>query len=397
MAYDFDKVIERRGTHCSKWDTDPRTIEGADYPLGSPLPLWIADMDFEAAPEITQALAERVRHGVFGYTFVPDSCYEAIIDWEARRHGWKIEREWIQFAPGAVPAAHMAVQAFCQPGDRVIVQRPVYYPFFRTALNNGAQIANNPLRLHNGRYEIDFEDFERQASDPRTTLFILCSPHNPVGRVWTREELERLGAICARHDVRVIADELHCDILMPGHKHYPFGGLNAACRDNAMTIIAPSKTFNLAGLQATVLITPDARMRRRFENVLTRNSIARPNLFAVTGLEAAYTHGEKWLDELLVYIKGNYDFLADYLKERLPQVRVMPLEGTFLAWLDFRALEPDPRALQKKMLTEADVWLDEGWVFGPEGDGFERIVLACPRSILKDALDRIVRAFGKQR
>ena len=180
-------------------------------------------MDFEAAPEITQALAERVRHGVFGYTFVPDSCYEAIIDWEARRHGWKIEREWIQFAPGAVPAAHMAVQAFCQLGDRVIVQRPVYYPFFRTVLNNGAQIANNPLRLRNGRYEIDFEDFERQASDPRTTLFILCSPHNPVGRVWTREELERLGAICARHDVRVIADELHCDILMPGHKHYPFG------------------------------------------------------------------------------------------------------------------------------------------------------------------------------
>ena len=218
-----------------------------------------------------------------------------------------------------------------------------------------------------------------------------------MGRVWTREELERLGAICARHDVRVIADELHCDILMPGHKHYPFGGLNAACRDNSMTIIAPSKTFNLAGLQATVLITPDARMRRRFENVLTRNSIARPNLFAVTGLEAAYTHGEKWLDELLVYIKGNYDFLADYLKERLPQVRVMPLEGTFLAWMDFRALEPDPRALQKKMLTEADVWLDEGWIFGPEGDGFERIVLACPRSILKDALDRIVRAFGKQR
>ena len=395
MAYDFDRVIERRGTNCSKWDADPRTIEGADYPVGSPLPLWIADMDFEVAPEITRALTERARHGIFGYTIIPDSCYDAIIDWEARRHGWRIEREWIQFAPGAVPAAHMAVQAFCQPGDRVIIQQPVYYPFFRTVLDNGAQIANNPLVLRNGRYEIDFEDFERQARDPRTTLFILCSPHNPVGRVWSREDLERLGDICAKNGVRVFADELHCDILMPGYKHHPFGNVDAVCRDNSMTVIAPSKTFNLAGLQATVVITPNPRMRLLYENVLARNSIPRPNLFAITGLEAAYRHGERWLDELLVYIKGNYDFLVSYLEERLPRVRVMPLEGTFLAWMDFNALEPDPYLLQKRMLTEANVWLDEGWVFGPEGNGFERIVLACPRSILEEALDRIVRAFGR--
>ena len=395
MAYDFDRVIERRGTNCSKWDTDPRTIEGVDYPVGSPLPLWIADMDFEVAPEITRALTERARHGIFGYTIIPDSCYDAIIDWEARRHGWRIEREWIQFAPGAVPAAHMAVQAFCQPGDRVIIQQPVYYPFFRTVLDNGAQIANNPLVLRNGRYEIDFEGFERQARDPRTTLFILCSPHNPVGRVWSREDLERLGDICARNGVRVFADELHCDILMPGCKHHPFGNVDAVCRDNSMTVIAPSKTFNLAGLQATVVITPNPRMRLLYENVLARNSIPRPNLFAITGLEAAYKHGERWLDELLVYIKGNYDFLVSYLEERLPRVRVMPLEGTFLAWMDFNALEPDPYLLQKRMLTEANVWLDEGWVFGPEGNGFERLVLACPRSILKEALDRIVRAFGR--
>ena len=395
MAYDFDRVIERRGTNCSKWDADPRTIEGADYPVGSPLPLWIADMDFEVAPEITRALTERARHGVFGYTIIPDSCYDAIIDWEARRHGWRIEREWIQFAPGAVPAAHMAVQAFCQPGDRIIIQQPVYYPFFRTVLDNGAQIANNPLVLRNGRYEIDFEGFERQARDPRTTLFILCSPHNPVGRVWSREDLERLGDICARNGVRVFADELHCDILMPGCKHHPFGNVDAVCRDNSMTVIAPSKTFNLAGLQATVVITPNPRMRLLYENVLARNSIPRPNLFAITGLEAAYKHGERWLDELLVYIKGNYDFLVSYLEERLPKVRVMPLEGTFLAWMDFNALEPDPYLLQKRMLTEANVWLDEGWVFGPEGNGFERLVLACPRSILEEALDRIVRAFGR--
>lgn len=395
MAYDFDKIVERRGTSCVKWDSDPRRIEGTDYPVGDPLPLWIADMDFEAPPEITQALVERARHGIFGYTLVPDSCYDAIIAWEAKRHGWRIEKDWIHFLPGAVPAAHMAVQAFCQPGDRIIVQQPVYYPFFRAALNNGAQIANNPLRLRGERYEIDFEDFERQARDPRTTLFILCSPHNPVGRVWSREELGRLDDICRRHDVRVFSDELHCDILMPGHRHCPFGSLNDACRDNSMTAIAPSKTFNLAGLHATVVITPDPGMRRRFENVLARNSIGQPNLFAVTGMEAAYAHGEKWLDELLIYLKENYDFMVDYLEERLPQVRVMPLEGTFLAWLDFSALESDTYVLQKRMLTEANVWLDEGWIFGPEGNGFERIVLACPRSILKEALDRIVKVFGK--
>ena len=395
MAYDFDKVIERRGTSCSKWDGDPRAIDGVDYPVGSPLPLWVADMDFEAAPEITRALVERAKHGVFGYPIVPDSCYDAIIAWMERRHGWRVQREWIHFTPGAVPAAHMAVQAFCQPGDKVVIQTPVYYPFYRTVENNGCHVLANPLRLTGDRYEMDFEDLERKAADPRTTLLILCSPHNPVGRVWSREELERVGEICARHRVRVVADELHCDIVMPGHKHAPFATLNEACRDLSMTTIAPSKTFNLAGLEATVVITPGDEMRQRFDNVMARNSITRPNLFAITGMEAAYAHGEAWVDELLVYLKGNYDFLVEAMREGLPQVRVMPMEGTYLAWMDFRALESDPMKLQRKMLTEANVWLDEGWIFGPEGAGFERIVLACPRSILKDAVDRMIRAFGR--
>jgi cystathionine beta-lyase len=398
MAFDFDKVTDRRGTDSSKWDGDPRTAQGVDC-LGDTnprelLPLWVADMDFPAAPEIIEALAEKVRHGIYGYSLVPDSCYDAIIAWEEKRCGWRIEKDWILFVPGAVPATHMTVQAFCQPGDQVILQRPVYYPFFRAVFNNGARIVNSPLKRVNDTYEMDFENFALQASDPRTSLFILCSPHNPVGRVWRPEELERVGELCARGDVVVFADELHGDLVMPGHRHTPFASLNENCRENSITVIAPSKTFNLAGLQATVLIIPNKKIRQRFENILTQNSIPKPNIFAAVAMEAAYTHGEKWLDEVLTYIHGNYEFLVSYLAERLPKVKPFKLEGTYLAWLDFRAIEPDPDKLQKRMLTEAKVWLDEGKIFGPEGAGFERIVLACPRSILKEALDRIIKAFG---
>ena len=394
--YNFDKIVERRGTNSSKWDGDIRAyVEDIDYPLGGLLPLWVADMDFEAAPEIREALAERVRHGIFGYSIVPDSCYDAIIEWEEKRHGWRIEKDWLLFAPGAVSAAHMAVQAYCQPGDNVIIQRPVYYPFFRTIQNNGTHIANSPLLESNGTYEVDFGSFERLCREDRSTLFILCSPHNPVGRVWRPDELERMGEICALNNVVVFADELHCDLLMPGHRHTPFANLNASCRGNSVTVIAPSKTFNLAGLHATAVIIPDEKLRLRFKNILARNSIAGLDLLAVTAMEAAYRHGESWLDEALVYIHGNYEFLVSRLKEKLPLAKPFTMEGTYLAWVDFRALEKDPVKLQKRMLTEAGVWLDEGRIFGPEGDGFERVVLACPRSILAEATDRITTAFAR--
>lgn len=395
MAYDFDKVIDRRGTNCSKWDADPnKTIPGVEYPVDRDvLPVWVADMDFEVAPEITEALAERVRHGIFGYTKVPDACYDAIIAWQERRHGWRIKREWITFTPGAVSAAHMAMQAYCQVGDSAIIQPPVYYPFYRTVHNNGGLLSCNCLRRSGNRYEMDLDDFERRAAEDRTTLFILCSPHNPVGRVWREEELERIGEICMRHGVRVFADELHCDIVMPGYRHIPFANLTPEFAAHSITVISPSKTFNLAGLQATAAIIPDPEMRRRFENVKARNSLSDPNLFAITAMEVAYSRGDKWLDELLAYIKGNYDFLVEYAGEKLPKVKVMPLEGTYLAWMDFSAMESDERALQKRMLTRGKVWLDEGWIFGEGGAGFERVVLACPRSILKEAVDRMARAF----
>ena len=395
MAYDFDKVIDRRGTSCSKWDADPnKTIPGVEYPVDRDiLPVWVADMDFEVAPEITEALAERVRHGIFGYTKVPDACYDAIIPWQERRHGWRIKREWITFTPGAVSAAHMAMQAYCQVGDTAIIQPPVYYPFYRTVHNNGGLLSCSCLRRSGSRYEMDFDDFERRAAEDRTTIFILCSPHNPIGRVWREEELERVGEICMRHGVRVFADELHCDIVMPGYRHIPFAGLNPEFAAHSITVISPSKTFNLAGLQATAAIIPDPEMRRRFENVKARNSLSDPNLFAITAMEVAYSRGDKWLDEVLAYIKGNYDFLVEYMGKKLPKVKVMPLEGTYLAWMDFSAMESDERALQKRMLTRGKVWLDEGWIFGEGGAGFERIVLACPRSILKEAVDRMARAF----
>ena len=395
MAYDFDKVIDRRGTSCSKWDADPnKTIPGVEYPVDRDvLPVWVADMDFEVAPEITEALAERVRHGIFGYTKVPDACYDAIIGWQERRHGWRIKREWITFTPGAVSAAHMAMQAYCQVGDTAIIQPPVYYPFYRTVHNNGGLLSSSCLRRSGSRYERDFDDFERRAAEDRTTIFILCSPHNPIGRVWREEELERVGEICMRHGVRVFADELHCDIVMPGYRHIPFAGLNPEFAAHSITVISPSKTFNLAGLQATAAIIPDPEMRRRFENVKARNSLSDPNLFAITAMEVAYSRGDKWLDEVLAYIKGNYDFLVEFMEKKLPKVKVMPLEGTYLAWMDFSAMESDERALQKRMLTRGKVWLDEGWIFGEGGAGFERVVLACPRSILKEAVDRMVRAF----
>ncbi|MCR5346555.1 MAG: pyridoxal phosphate-dependent aminotransferase [Fretibacterium sp.] len=395
MAYDFDRIIDRRGTDSCKWDSDPRTIEGADYPLEDGLlPMWIADMDFEVAPEIKEALVHRAEHGVYGYTLVPDSCYEAIISWMERRHGWRVKKDWMRFVPGAVMAGHMVIQAFCHPGDKVIIQTPVYYPFYRMIFNNGARISRCPLTLKGDRYEIDFEEFERCAADPRASFFILCSPHNPVGRVWTREELTRLGEICRRNHVHVLSDELHCDIIMPGHKHIPFASVNEENSAGSITAIAPSKTFNLAGLQATVIITPDPELRRRLDNVLESNSVSRPNLFAITAMEAAYSRCEKWVDEMNAYVSGNYEYLKKAMAQRLPKVRVMPLEGTYLAWLDFRAMEPDGKKLQQRMLTKAKIWLDEGWLFGPEGSGFERVVLACPRRYVEDAVDRFAEAFA---
>ncbi len=382
MKYDFDRIIDRRGTNSYKWD------------LGDPdvLPMWVADMDFEVPEPVLKAVVEKAQQGIYGYSVPGNSYFDAIVNWEKKRHGWEIQREWIVFSPGVVPGINMMVRAFTQPGDKVIVQTPVYYPFFRAIINNGCQIEKNPLKLENGKYHMDFKDLEQKASDPRANILILCSPHNPVGRVWTRDELERLGEICLRNKVLVISDEIHSDLVFKGSRHTPFALASRGWERNCLTCIAPSKTFNLAGLQTSAIIIQDPLMRRRFLNVLESNLSVIQNIFGITALEAAYTKGEEWLDELLEYLEGNLNFLVEYVRERLPMVEVIRPEGTYLVWMDFRKLGMDSGSLEKFMLEKAKIWLDEGYIFGREGEGIERINIACPRSVLAEGLSRIERA-----
>lgn len=380
MKYDFDRIVPRRGTNSTKWDSRAADI----------LPMWVADMDFQSPPAVIEALRRRVDHGIYGYSFPPESCYEAIIDWFRRRHGWEIKREWITFSPGVVPGLNMLIRCLTRPGDKVIVQRPVYYPFFAAIENNGCHILNNPLKYDSGRYTMDFEDLEQKVQDPRAKVLILCSPHNPVGRVWTKEELTRLGKICLENDVIVISDEIHCDLVYKKYKHTCFASICEEFLANSITCFAPSKTFNLAGLETSVIVIPNPKLRQEFQNVVLPRT---PNLFGTVALEAAYRHGEDWLDQLLDYIEENLRFLKEYLATRIPRIKVIEPEGTYLAWLDCRDLGMDAQSLEKFMLEKAKIWLDEGYIFGPEGQGFERINLACPRAILREALERLERAI----
>lgn len=384
-AFDFDHIIDRRDTGSMKWDTGEKDL----------LPLWVADMDFSAPPAVIEALKSRVDHGIFGYA-APSKDFDSILcDWLQRRHGWKADPGHFCFCPGVVPAVNILIQALTQPGDKVILQTPVYYPFFEAVRNNGRQILENRLAFDGQRYEMDFEDLEAKAADPRATLLVLCSPHNPVGRVWTREELERLGRICAENGVFVVADEIHGDLIHRGHRHIPFASLGDGFARNSATCVAPSKTFNLAGLQFSTIIIPDGTARQRFANIMVSLGIKRSNLMGIAAAEAAYRDGEPWLEALLDYLGGNLALVRNFVKERLEGVRLIEPEGTYLAWLDFSGLGLSQEELEKLMLEKAKVWLDEGYIFGSGGPGFERIVLACPRSILREALERIATALGR--
>jgi cystathionine beta-lyase len=400
MKYDFDQEINRKDTQSVKWGViqdpgDPsRRVTTEDY-FGDDrvLPMWVADMDFPAPQPVVDALVRRARHGIFGYTLRTDSYDEAVVAWMQRRHGWPIQPEWILSTPGVVPAVNLLVRTFTKPGDKVLVQRPVYYPFFNAIENNGAGIVSSSLILRNGRYEMDFADFERRAADPAVTLFILCSPHNPVGRVWTREELARLGEICLAHGVRVIADEIHADLVFSGVTFTPFATISEALAKNAVVCTAPSKTFNLAGLHTANIIIPDPSLRRRFQRTLDSCGMGKwASSFGAVACETAYREGEEWLEQAMAYIEGNLDFLQHYVDAHIPGIRVIRPEGTYLVWLDCRGLGLDNLALNRLMMEKARIFCDEGFIFGPEGDGFERLNIACPRSILEDALQRIRRA-----
>ena len=384
----LDRVIDRRGTASLKWDFQKRLAgeEGL-------LPLWVADMDFPAPREVLTVLRRRVRHPVYGYTLEPESWFQAAAAWIRARHGWDLQRDWLLACPGVVPAINLAILAFTAPGDSVVIQPPVYHPFAACVRNNARQVLENPLRLEGTAYCLDLEHLERSI-DERTRLLILCSPHNPVARVWRKEELERMAEVCLRHGLIVVSDEIHCDLVLPGHRHLPTAALSGEVARRTVTLLSATKTFNLAGLGGSLAVIADPELRRRFRAAKEALWTSVANACSVAAAEAAWRHGAPWLERVLAYVAGNYRFLQDFLAARLPAARVFPLEGTYLAWLDFRDLGFSDAQLKERILHQARVWLDDGPMFGTGGQGFQRLNLACPRVILQEALRRLVLALS---
>lgn len=377
MKYNFDTPVRRRGTACVKWDENEE--DGI-------IPMWVADMDFQTAPAIVEALRRRVEHGVFGYNIVPDSYYEAVQSWFRRRHGWEIERDWIQYTTGVVPALSVIVKAFTEPGDRVILQTPVYNCFFSSVRNNGCEVAGSPLRSFSSplRYEMDFDDLEAKASDPRAKLLILCNPHNPVGRVWTREELQRVADICRRHGVIVASDEIHNELTFRGQRYVPFGTVDM---ENAIVCTSPSKSFNTAGLQIANIVCAHPEWREKIDRAININEVCDVNPFGIVALQAAYNESEEWLDQLCEYIWQNYQALCEFFGKELPQLPVTQLEGTYLVWVDIRATGLSSDALTDRLLKEGKVQVNSSTMYGAEG--FIRLNIACPRSQMMEGLERI--------
>ncbi len=385
MDSQFDTLTQRCGTCSYKWDSAPQD---------DVLPMWVADMDFETAPVIVRALQKRVAHGIFGYTRVPDSYYEAVAGWFGRRHGWNIEKEWIIYTSGVVPALSAVIKALTVPGDKVIVQGPVYNCFFSSIRNNGCDIASNSLVYHDLTYTMDFDDLERKTSDPRARLLLLCNPHNPAGRVWTRDELMRLSDICRRHHVRIVSDEIHCEIVSPGYRYTPFGSLPGAMGDGAVVCCSPSKAFNTAGLQIANIVCADAGVRKLIDRAINVNEVCDVNPFGVVALEAAYSdEGEEWLNALNHYLYGNYQVLVKFFDEHLPQFPVVRLEGTYLVWVDCSCLHLSSAGIERELLNNERVWINAGDMYGSEGTAFVRINIACPRIRMEEGLKRIARGL----
>ncbi|WP_455584199.1 MalY/PatB family protein [Bacteroides sp.] len=380
MKYNFDEIIPRRGTNSYKWDTPHED---------DVLPMWVADMDFHTAPPVVEALRKRVEHGIFGYTKVPPAYYEAVINWFARRHGWQIEKDWIIYTSGVVPALSAVIKALTVPGDKVLVQTPVYNCFFSSIRNNGCDVIATPLVYRDETYRIDFESMEERVSDPKVKLMLLCNPHNPAGRVWTRQELTRIGEICFRHDVLVVADEIHCELTLPGHTYTPFASISKDFLMNSVTCISPSKAFNLAGLQIANIISADETMRMKIDKAININEVCDVNPFGVEALMAAYNEGEEWLEELRHYLSVNYNYLKAYFMEYLPLFPVVMLEGTYLVWVDCKILEKSSKEIVTALLKKERILVNEGSMYGEAGEGFIRINIACPRQVLIDGLNRL--------
>ncbi len=390
MKYDFDTVINRKNMGSVKWDAIEKELgPGSDDILA----LSVADMEFKVAPEITGAIKKKADLAVYGYTGPTDSYFAAVIGWMQRRHHWNIKKEWISPSAGVVPALFSAIRAFTHSGDKVIIQSPVYYPFGRAVIQNGCQIVHNNLLYEDGRYTMDFDDLETKLQDPRVRVLILCSPHNPISRVWTEEELLRLGELCLEHRVLVISDEIHADFVYKPHQHTVFASLSPEFQDNSMTLTAPSKTFNLAGLQCSNIIIPNPKLKAQFDIASQNVGFSSLNHFAYVACEAAYREGEAWLNELLGHLEENKNLVQSFMAENLPQIKVVETEGTYLLWLDCRSLKLNDHELERLMKEKGRIFLDEGYLFGPEGSGFERLNIACPRSVLVKALTNMKRAI----
>lgn len=386
MTYDFDKIISRRGTNCVKWDefTDPDII-----------PLWVADMDFETAPSVQQALMKRMQHGCFGYTLVPESYYNATIQWFQHKHGWSIERPSFIYTSGVVPAISAIIKAVTSPGDKVLVQTPVYNCFFSSIRNNGCTLAENPLKMEGNRYEVDWQDFEAKCADPSVKVFLLCNPHNPAGRVWTRQELVQMGNICLKHGVFVISDEIHCEFVMPGHTYTPFASISEDFAMNCAVCLSPSKAFNIAGLQIANIIVKNEEVRKRVDKAININEVCDVNPFGVIALQAAYSaEGEEWLNQLCHYISNNYLMACQLFTEALPQCPVTTLEGTYLMWVDIRATGKTSRQVTDHLLRKAKVYVNCGTMYGEAtGEGYIRINLATRRNLLEEGIMRIIKSL----
>lgn len=390
MEYDFSRPTERRGTDSYKWDSAPET---------DIIPLWVADMDFETFPAITEALQRRVAHGIFGYTRVPEAYYEAVCNWFGKRHGWHINREDIIYTSGVVPAVSAVIKALTLPGDQVIVQGPVYNCFFSSIRNNGCETVSNSLIYNKEelRYEIDFDDLERKLAHERARLMLICNPHNPGGRVWTRDELTRVAELCHKYGVRVVSDEIHCELTLYDNEYVPFGSLPDELSHGSITCCSPSKAFNTAGLQIANIICRDTEVRNRIDRAININEVCDVNPFGVIALQAAYSdEGYEWLTQLRAYISSNYDLLRERFARELPKCKVMRMEGTYLAWIDCSELHISSDEIEEMLIHENKVWVNAGSMYGTEGAAFIRINMACTSELLNEGITRIVNGLGNK-
>ncbi len=378
MTYDFDRIIDRRRTDSLKWDV-----------AENELPMWVADMDFETAPAIREAIAARAAHGIYGYTVLPDAWYDAYIVWWQKQHGFTMERDWLIFCTGVVPAISSIVRKLTTPAEKVLVMTPVYNIFFNSIRNNGREVLACPLHFDGEGYSIDFEELEKKLADPQTTLMLLCNPHNPIGKIWNRETLAVIGTLCRRHRVTVVADEIHCDLTAPGRDYVPFASVSADCRDNSITCLAPTKAFNIAGLQTAAVSVPDPTLRHKVWRGLNTDEVAEPNAFAVTAAIAAFTKGAPWLSELRAYIAENRRVTTAFVEKEIPQIHVVGGDATYLLWLCCNRLQTDSATLAAFIRKETGLYLSAGRAYGGDGDAFLRMNIACPRAILEDGLGRL--------